>query len=30
VLNVSQAVSSEIVLERLLDTLMHTAIEQAI
>ena len=29
VLNVSQAVSSEIVLERLLDTLMHTAIEQA-
>ncbi len=29
VLNVSQAVSSEIVLERLLDTLMRTAIEQA-
>ena len=29
VLNVSQAVSSEIGLERLLDTLMHTAIEQA-
>ncbi|HSZ90418.1 MAG TPA: PAS domain S-box protein, partial [Acetobacteraceae bacterium] len=29
VLNVSQAVSSEIVLERLLDTLMQTAIEQA-
>jgi PAS domain S-box-containing protein len=29
VLKVSQAVSSEIVLERLLDTLMHTAIEQA-
>jgi PAS domain S-box-containing protein len=29
VLNVSQAVSSEIVLEKLLDTLMHTAIEQA-
>jgi len=29
VLNVSQAVSGEIVLERLLDTLMHTAIAQA-
>jgi PAS domain S-box-containing protein len=29
VLKVSQAVSSEIVLERLLDTLMYTAIEQA-
>ena len=29
VIKVSQAVSSEIVLERLLDTLMHTAIEQA-
>ena len=29
VLNVSQAVSSEIVQDRLLDTLMHTAIEQA-
>ena len=28
-IKVSQAVSSEIVLERLLDTLMHTAIEQA-
>ena len=29
VIKVSQAVSSEIVLERLLDTIMHTAIEQA-
>jgi len=29
VIKVSQAVSGEIVLERLLDTLMHTAIEQA-
>ena len=29
VIKVSQAVSSEIVLEKLLDTLMHTAIEQA-
>jgi PAS domain S-box-containing protein len=29
VIKVSQAVSSEIVLERLLDTLMHTAIQQA-
>ena len=29
VIKVSQAVSGEIVLEKLLDTLMHTAIEQA-